>query len=157
MPATEALLTALRKRFQFSEGSVPHDPGDMVYEAGKASEALLYSLLFVPDLSIVADSVLLTYPDSAVAERFLKARSKTELSLERLEASFNSVDVGYLFARGNFDENEERLLAERIAEAWRGALAVFCPDRRMVVRIVPPEENGGDIAVEFFERRSEKN
>ena len=153
MPASDALLAALRKRFRFSEGRVPHATGDMVYEAGKAPEALLYSLLFVPDLSVVADSVLLTYPDDTASERFLEAKSNSQLSLERLEASFNKVDVGYLFAHGNVDENEQCLLAERIAEAWRGALAVFRPDRRVVVRVVPAEENGGDIAVEFFERR----
>jgi hypothetical protein len=36
-----------------------------------------------------------------------------------------------------------------------GALAVACPDRRLVVNVVPPEENGGVTTVEFFERRSE--
>jgi hypothetical protein len=157
MPASDSLLAALRKRFRFSEGSVPHATGDMVHEVGKAPQALLYSLLFVPDLSIVADSVLLTYLDDAVSERFLEAKSNSKFSLERLEASFNNVEVGFLFADRNFDENEERLLAERIAEAWRGALAVFCPDRTIVVRVVPAEENAGDIRVEFFERRSGRN
>jgi hypothetical protein len=154
MPATEELLRALRGRFRFSEGQVPHDPGDMVHEVGKVPEALLYSLLFVPSFAVVADSVLLTYADSGIPEDFLKAKTNTQLSLERLEASFNQVEVGFLFINRNFDDNELRLLAERIAQAWRGALAVFCPDRKMVVRVVPSEENAGDIAVEFFERRS---
>ena len=153
MMATDAILTALRKRYRFSEGEVPHDAGDMVYEAGKAREALLYSLLFVPGLSIVDDSVLLTYGDSDTERRFVEAKKAPRMSLESLEASFNHVEVEFLFARGDFEGNEEHLLAERIAAAWRGALAVFCPDRRMVVRIPPPEDYGGNTVVEFFERR----
>jgi hypothetical protein len=156
MASIEAILTALRKRFRFVEGQVPHDEMDMLHEAGKAPEALLYSLLFVPRLSIVADSVLLTYIYGVddTERHFLEGKREGRMSLERLEASFNRVEVPFLFFDRNADDDEDRLLAERIAEAWRGALAVFCPDRRFVVNVVPPEENGDIIAVEFFERRS---
>lgn len=155
MTATHPLLAALRKRFRFSEGQVPHDAEDMVYEQGKAPEALLYSLLFLPELSMVADSVLLTNGSSDVEQRFLEAKKTSRRPLDRLEASFNGADIPYLFVDNDFDEHEERLLAERIAEAWRRALAAFRPDRRFVVNIIPPEENAGDTRVEFFERRSE--
>src|SRR5882724_19889 len=141
MITTDLIFSVLRKRYRFREGQVPHDARDMVHEVGKAPEALLYSLLFVPELSVVADSVLLTYGDSAVEERFLKAKREGAMPVERLEASFNMVEVPFLFIDRNFDDDEERLLAERIAEAWRRALAAFCPDRRFVVNIVPPEEN----------------
>ena len=60
-----------------------------------------------------------------------------------------------MFIDREVEDGEERLLAEKIAEAWRRVLAVFCPDRRVVVNIVPADENAGNIAVEFFERRSE--
>jgi hypothetical protein len=153
MTATDAILAALRKRYRFSEGEVPHDAGDMVYEAGKDHEALLYSLLFVPEFSIVDDSVLLNYADIDTERRFLEAKKAGRMSLESLEVSFNHVEVEFLFAKGSLDSNEERLLAERIAAAWRGALAVFCPDRHMVVRIPPPEDYAGNTVVEFFERR----
>ena len=127
----------------------------MLHEVGKAPEALLYSLLFVPRLSIIADSVLLThiYGVDDAERHFLEAKREGRMSLERLEASFNRVEVPFLFMDRDFDDDEERLLAERIAEAWCGALAVFSPDRRFVVNVVPPEENGDIIAVEFFERR----
>jgi len=151
----DAILTALRKRYHFSEGEVPHDAGDMVHEVGKAREALLYSLLFVPKFSIVDDSLLLTYADSDIEGRFLEAKKAGRLSLEELEASFNLVEVGFLFANRDFDADEECLLAKRIVAAWRGALAVFCPDRRMIVHVAPPEDYGGNTVVTFFERRSE--
>ena len=154
MATSELIANTLRKRFGFTEGRVPHDPDDMVFEKGKAGEALLYSLLFVPELSIVADSVLLTNGSTEIEGRFLEAKGRTPMPLDRLEVSFNRVEIPFLFAAEDFADNEEQLLAERIAEAWRRALAAFCPDRRMVVDIVRAEDNAGNIAVEFFERRS---
>ena len=155
MASTEPILAALRKRFPFSEGHMPHNEMDMVHEAGKAPEALLYSLLFVPTLFIVDDSVLLMHGVDEAERHFLQAKRSSGMPLARLEASFNRVEVPFLFIDRDFDDDEERLLAERIAAAWRGVLAVFCPDRRFVVNVVPPEENGDVIAVEFFERRPE--
>lgn len=153
MATTESILARLRKRFRFSEGQVPHDADDMLHQAGKAREALLYSLLFVPELYIVDDSVLRVNGSSEAGKRFVEAKAKGRMSLDRLEASFNIVEVPFLFIDREFDDDEERLLAEKIAEAWRRALAAFCPDRRFVVNVVPAEENGGNVAVEFFESR----
>ena len=154
MASTEAILTALRKRFR-SEGHVPHDEMDMLHETGKAPEALLYSLLFVPTLFIVDDSVLLMHGVDDAERHFLEAKKASGMPLERLEASINRVEVPFLFIDRDLDDGEERLLAEQIADAWRGALAVYCPERRFMVKVIPPEENGDVIAVEFFERRSE--
>jgi len=154
MSAIGPILSAIRKRLKFSEGQVPHDAQDMIYERGKAPEALLYSLLFVPELSIVAGSVLLTNGDPSVEERFVTAKESRAIPLDQLEASFNMIDVPYIFNNRDFDEEEERLLAERIAEAWRRALAAFCPERRFIVNVVTPEHNAGDTRVEFFEYRS---
>jgi hypothetical protein len=153
MATTERIQEALRKRFRFTEGRVPHDPMDMVYGAGKPPEALLYSLLFMPELSLVADSVLLTNGSSDIEERFLQAKARSSMPLDRLEASFNMIEVPFLFIDQNVSDDEERLLAEQIAEGWRRALAAFCPDRHMVVNVVPPEENASNITVEFFEAR----
>jgi hypothetical protein len=154
MASTEAILTALRKRFR-SEGHVPHDEMDMLHETGKAPEALLYSLLFVPTLFIVDDSVLLMHGVDDAERHFREAKKASGMPLERLEASINRVEVPFLFIDRDLDDGEERLLAEQIADAWRGALAVFYPERRFMVKVIPPEENGDVIAVEFFERRSE--
>jgi len=153
MTSTESILAALRKRLQFSEGRVPHDASDMIFEKGQAQAALLYSLLFVPELTMVDNSVLLTNGSSDIATRFLDAKTKSGMPLDRLEASFNLIEIPFLFANGDFQDDEERLLAEKIAEALQRAVAAFCPDRHFIVNIVPAEENAGNIAVEFFESR----
>jgi len=69
----------------------------MLHEVGKAPEALLYSLLFVPELSIVADSVLLTNGSNDVEKRFLEAKRESRMPLDRLEASFNRIELPFLF------------------------------------------------------------
>lgn len=151
---TQAIQRALRKKFSFNEGRVPHSPEDMIFAAGNASDALLYSLLFVPELSLVDDSVLLTNGSSEVREAFSAAKRKSQMPLERLEASFNMREIPFLFANGQFEENDENLLADKVAEAWRRALKSFCPDRRFAVNVVPAEENAGNVTVEFYELRS---
>lgn len=153
MKELTSILAALRRRFRFTEGTVPHDAQDMLHQQGQASAALLYSLLFVPQLAIVADSVLVTFGDKDLEERFLKAKAENDWPLDKLEASFNLTEVPYLFADRNASDEEVRLLAEQIAEAWRGALAVFSPDRRFVVNVLSPDVTGDSIAVEFFEIR----
>ena len=156
MDKVEPILATLRKYFRFSEGQIPHDAEDMLFEVGKVSEALLYSLLFVPSFSIVEDSVLLTNGAQDVGQRFLEAKRAGRMSLDRLEASFNRIEIPFMFSDRNFGNNEEYLLADRIADAWRGSLAQWHPDRRFVVTIVPPEDNAGNIAVEFNENRSQR-
>lgn len=101
----------------------------------------------------MADSVLVTFGDKDLEERFLKAKAANDWPLDKLEASFNLTEVPYLFSDRSGSDEEDRLLAEQIAQAWRGALAVFSPDRRFVVNVVSPDLNGGIIAVEFFEIR----
>jgi hypothetical protein len=95
MASTEAILTALRKRFR-SDGHVPHDEMDMLHETGKAPEALLYSLLFVPTLFIVDDSVLLMHGVDDAERHFLEAKRASGMPLERLEASINRVEIPFL-------------------------------------------------------------
>lgn len=151
---TQVIQAALRKKFAFDEGQTPHSPDDMVFAAGNASDALLYSLLFVPELSLVDDSVLLTNGSSEVGERFLAAKRSGRMPLDRLEASFNMREIPFLFSNGRFEDDDEILLAGKIAEAWRRALISFCPDRRFAVNIVPAEENAGNVTVEFYELRS---
>jgi hypothetical protein len=153
MKELTSILAALRRRFLFTEGAVPHDARDMLHQQGQVPEALLYSLLFVPQLAIVADSVLATFGDKDLEERFLKARAENDWPLDKLEASFNLIEVPYLFSDRSGSDEEDRLLAEQIAQAWRGALAVFSPDRHFVVNVLSPDMNAGIIAVEFFETR----
>jgi hypothetical protein len=93
MATTERILAVLRKKFQFSEGQVPHGATDMLHEVGNAPGALLYALLFVPELSIVADCVLLTNGSSDIEKRFLKAKGEGRMPLDRLEASFNRIEL----------------------------------------------------------------
>ena len=125
----------------------------MLYESGRFPDALLYALLFMPTLSLVEDSVLLSDGNDDKAAAFREARKSSKMPLGELEACFNMRDIPYLFLDQNYTDEEESLLAEAIAEAWRRALAFSFPSRRFVVNIVPAIENGGDMRVEFQEIR----
>ena len=150
----DAILDALRKRFRFTEGRIPHDEWDMLHEAGRFPDALLYALLFLPRLSLVEDSVLLSDGSDDVAERFREAKKNSRWSLEEIEASFNMREIPFLFTDRDYTDDEEGLLAEAIAEAWRRALAASFPTRRFAVNLLSASENAGHITVEFYEVRA---
>lgn len=149
----DAILDALRKRFRFAEGRIPHDAWDMLHEAGRFPDALLYALLFLPRLSLVEDSVLLSDGCDNIAMRFREAKKNSKSSLREIEASFNIREIPFLFIDRDYTDDEARLLAEAIAEAWRRALTTSFPIRRFAVNLVPASENAGNIAVEFYELR----
>lgn len=130
---------------------------DYIYRYGKASEAILYSVLYMPPLVEVDGSILLA---SAVditltRSRFVRARAQTDTEISALERSFNFVEVGYLFppTGRNASDEEDELLAGYIADAWRGWLRVCYPDRSFEVSVVNAGESGSTIAVQFCERR----
>jgi hypothetical protein len=65
--------------------------------------------------------------------------------------------VPYAFAeRGTLDDDEDVVLAERVASSWRARLPHVYPERRSSVRVVGPEEMGGVVAVTFSEDRIER-
>lgn len=153
----DAILDALRKRFRFAEGRTPHDGWDMLHEAGRFPDALLYALLFLPKLSLVEDSVLLSDGSDDVAERFREAKRRLKWPLAEIEASFNMREIPFLFIDRDFTDDEERLVAEAIAETWRRALAVSFPTRRFAVNLLSASENAGHITVEFYEIRDRRD
>ena len=66
------------------------------------------------------------------------------------------MEVAYAFSNTapNTDGDvEDDLLAQFVAEAWRGRLAVLYPSRRFEVVIVSAEQMGSVTTVQFFELR----
>lgn len=147
----EEFLNVLRERFKPREGTLRHEPLDYLYEFADIPTALMCSALFVPDFIEVDGSVLLDKGDDTAVD-FRTAKQDTSWPLAELEASFNWVEVAYLFAdRG---ESNDSMLAEKIAEAWRGRLKHLFPQRSFAVVVMPPEDTGSVIGVGFTEVRS---
>jgi hypothetical protein len=150
----EKLIPVLREKLHPVEGATPHDLWDYLHAFGKAADALLYAQLFCPQF-IDVDGTVLLYQIPDTEQRYRAAKVAATLSSQEIEESFNFVEVPYLFANGNDASNGEvDLLAEFIAEAWRGRLAYLYSSRKFEVYVVPSAQAySGGAEVRFFELR----
>lgn len=133
---------------------------DFVHAFGQASQAFLYSCLFVPEFVEVHGSVLLESKVSTehARLRFIELVESNEMKPEEfqgLEASFNMVEVGYLFDAPGRDttDDEDYVLAELIAESWKNSLKARFPCRRFTVEVLSSETTGSTVGVHFYEDR----
>lgn len=108
----DALLDALRTRFPAAEGDIRHELHDFLHEFGSVQSALLYAVLYAPTLCELDGSVLLSLAGSDVCERFSDKKKEWKGALADLEASFNMVEVPYLFSDRSSTTAEDALLAE---------------------------------------------
>jgi len=157
MSATINLITVLEQKFNLASGERPITLLDWLYSMGKASEALLYSILFMPELLIIENSVLLAWSVSQKSEkeRFLDSLADESKDIQTLEASFNFIEVGYLFDGAGRDtsDEEDELLANLICKAWSGWLRASFPERKFQVEVLSEEDTGSTVGLHFFEIR----
>ena len=149
------VIYVLMRFFKF-EGIAPTS-SDLIYKNGKASDAILYSLLYFPELEQIQDSIMLAWSvsDTQNRDRFLAQVSSNEVEIRKLEASFNFVEIGYLFETSGRNTNDEQdlVLAELIQLSWSQHLASSFHKRRFIVEILDPEVTGSTVGVHFFEDR----
>lgn len=130
---------------------------DMMHVFGSTRNALLHAQLFCPEFIEIDGSILLRNSVSSFGktkeESFLSGKMAGKLSLAELEASFNSVEVGYLFAHSADSDEDGDLLAEIIAETWRARLNYLYPHRKFEVSVLSPEQTSHITQIEFFEIR----
>lgn len=140
--------------FSQDDASFSVPPRDLLSQYGDAISALLYSSIFFPEFTEVDGSILLKDNIDKAEERFLAARGESKLSLPALEASFNTVEVAYLFRRDNVTSDFiEIKLAKIISDAWQERLIQLYPSRVFSVSVLDPETSGSVYAVQFFEVR----
>jgi hypothetical protein len=127
---------------------------DILVQCGHATDALLYYTLFFPEFIEIDGSILLKENIDDVTQRFQVAKLKSKLSLAGLEASFNLVEVAYLFRSDNdLDESVEIKLCHLLKESWSLKLRYEYPHRVFSVSVVSPEDSGSVYCVQFFEVR----
>jgi len=154
------LLAAL-KRCVSPEGldAARYDEFDYVHLFGRAQQALLLAAIFVPKFIEFQGSVFLA---QAAREgslgHFQASIASSSMTLEALEASFNRIEVPYLFPTSGQDvpDSEWTVLAELIAQSWRAHLAINYPSRSFMVSVAPAAGEE-EITVGFFEVRSPSN
>jgi hypothetical protein len=138
----------------FPEGTENFDSGDFLYCFGNATEAILYSTLFLPDIEEFCGRVVLSVPisDPEGRKRFVSAVESEDADREEMVASFNWIEVGYVFSKRRSTDEEDEVLATLIAESWRNLLKGRYPERQFIVRVIPPEETGSTVGVGFVEK-----
>jgi len=146
----EKLAQLLRAHFPMDPAGQPYSPLEIMRDYGFGRQALLHASLFVPELVEVDGSVFITkfYPD--VDEVYRELIRKYGDNLQELEESVNHAEIHYLFHNRRTTDEETDLLAEFVAEAWRGRLAGQFPGRTFNVYIDEPEDNP---TVRFYEVR----
>jgi hypothetical protein len=134
------------------------DRGDFLHERGSTLGALTYSVLFAPAFVEIEGFVFITdlTPGPAggaeeIAVQLRAARAKSDEDLRNLLASYNWMEVPYLFGNNRGSDLEVSTLARAVADAWRARLRGLYPDRHFEVRVVPEGETGGEIGVGFVE------
>jgi hypothetical protein len=132
------------------------DPRDIINQFGDMVSALLYSTIFFPEFVEVSGSVFLKDRAPGADESL----ESDHLTIAEVEASYNSIEVVYLFTNRNillneadYSEAAEIKLAGIIADAWADRLKRLYPSRVFKVSVLTPEESGSDYSVEFYEIR----
>jgi len=155
----EELLEKLREVYSTTDiDSSSFDLRDMIYAFGSPLEALMYSGLFWPELVEIDGMVFLkgTIEDEEDRRRLKEVFEQHNGDIAKTEEDFNLVEVpSDFFGRGagKTTEEEDHLLAERLAEMWRARLNLLYPGREFVVEVLKPEETGGEVGIVFFQGR----
>ncbi len=155
------LLDVLQRHY--SEHVYPPESRDDLEEyvaaVGNAAGALLYSVMYCPPLMEIDGMVLQAIQTTMEPEEYPEAvrRALEDLGGDhrQVESSFNLVYVKRMFNpdRRDTTDDEEMLLAEVLAEAWRAWLHWKYPGRSFVVEVLNKEETGDVHAVTFYEER----
>ncbi len=151
---TEAgLLNELAKKYE------AHDTRnfrvlDFLAAFGSPLDAHAYLRLFRPTfiqfhgMTFRADSI----EDGEDRNRILSALERYEGNRQKTEQSFNLLEIpSGAFSRHETESSERlnRQLAEALAELWSMQLVAQYSGEAFVVRVVPPEETGGQVGIVF--------
>ncbi len=148
------LLNRLLELFP-GEDNTGFNAFDLIYKFGSPLTALLYSELFWPEFIEVEGMVFLAsdVEDKSDQKRIISALVRYGGDKQRVEKSFNNVEVPWLFGRQAAESSdlEYRLLTGRIAAMWRARLAERFPDRAFEVTIVEPGDSDDEVGIRFFQ------
>lgn len=142
------LVDALKHLFAVydSEGGFTH-PAEYTRAAGSPAGGLLYAAVFLPDFIEIDGMIFLDrgWPLVEYTDEVLGFLGRSGGDRRETEWMLNLTGVGGLFRPGEFGKgpfittaDEDWLLAQLLAEAWRGRLQRLHPGRAFVVEVVDP-------------------
>lgn len=131
---------------------------DFLHALGSSLDALFYSRLFWPEFVEINGMVFLkeTIEDDDDKDRLDEALERYGGDKTKTEQSFNITEIPSLFGKNLAETTDEEdfVLAERLAEMWQHRLRLIYPDRKFTVQILSAEETGGEVGVVFYTERT---
>lgn len=126
---------------------------DFVGAFGSPLMALGYAKLFWPEFIEFKGMVFFAEDfDSDMQKRVTDMLEQDNLAANEIEQSFNLFEVPSIFFAqyaGDTDEEQDEDLAEILARMWKCKLETDFPEKDFSVRVLSPEESGGEVAVSF--------
>jgi hypothetical protein len=133
------------------------DAVDLIWRHGSVIEAIMYSKLFWPEVTETLGFVLLKDRiDTEEAKTRLSKAISEKMDLSELEESFNLIELpSDVFSRTE-DATDEQVehLAACLVEMWQAKLQLAYPNRAFLVRVLSPNETGGDVGITFCQERA---
>lgn len=131
-------------------------PMDFIHRFTSPMLALLFTELFWPEFIEIENMIFLesTFEDESDYKRLMDAVIKYKRDRNKVEKSFNTIEVPSLFGAtiGDTTDNEDQILAKVLASMWKARLVEKFPERDFVVEVIAAEETGGEIAVRFYQQ-----
>lgn len=152
----QELIADIRSHYSDDEKG-DFDVADLVWRHGSVIEAIMYSRLFWPEITEILEFVLLKDRINTEEAQTRLSKAVSEMTdLSEVEESFNLVEIpSYLFSRLE-DATDEQVehLAGCLVELWRAKLQLAYPNRTFVVRVLSPDETGGEVGITFCQKRA---
>ncbi len=152
------LIDVLKKHY-FAGPEEDFEVEEALATSATAVGALLYSPVFCPPTEEIDGLVFIKLQEVCAPgekpRQIRRYREETGGDLREVQRSFNLVEPLRLFDidQPELTDEEERLLAETLAEAWRAWLHWRHPGRRFEVELLGRDETGGEIGLTFYEVR----
>ena len=127
---------------------------DIIFQCADSISAMLYHSVFFPDFIEIDGSIIIKRNIENQENRFYAALENLSLTRSEIEASFNLVEIAYMFHdNDHLTTFAERKLATLVRDAWKSKLHLTYPNRNFQVNVIDPERSGSVYCVEFFEIR----
>jgi hypothetical protein len=129
---------------------------DFMSAFGSPLDGLVYSRLFWPEFIEFKEMIFLkeSIEDEDDKRKIAETFKRYGGDKTKTEQSFNLIEIpSGFFTRGLGDttEEEDRWLAEKLAEMWLCRLQFLYPNRKFEVKVLNPEETGGEVGVIFYQ------
>lgn len=128
---------------------------DFVGAYGSPLLALAYSKLFWAGFVEFKGMIFLSDNFDKDKEEKIEELLKKGHTMQEIEKSFNWLEVpSGIFGKnaGDTYDDEDYYLAETLTQTWSCKLEKDFPNKSFCVKVLSPEETGGEVGVIFFQK-----